>query len=167
MTTSDELRDALREILGREQADELACRLMDDVSKTRALEGLLDSRRRDSLRECTSAMEIHGGVPAELLDAFGKDGLRLVARVARDSASPEVFRETLHLVELAIQEGRVMGARRVLERMLERSFGPLTYKCSLALETADVHDLNACFERLATAGSAEEVLDPILAKLLD
>ncbi len=59
------------------------------------------------------------------------------------------------------------GARRVLERMLERSFGPLTNKCGLALEAADVHDLNACFERLATAGSAEEVLDPILSKLLD
>lgn len=167
MPTPEEPLDALRQILGREQADELVCKVLDDVSKTRVLEGLLESRRREALTECTSAVEKHGGISAELLDALGQDGLRLVAKVAGDSSSPASFSERLRLVELAIQEGVIMGSRRVLERLLERRFGPLTHQWILALYAADAHDINGCYERLAKASCAQEILDPLVSKLLD
>jgi hypothetical protein len=171
MPSPDQIRDALRETLGKDRADALHHDVMERVAIVRRLEHAVDAHRGAALRECTAAIEARLGAVSsrtnKLLEVLGPGALRLIGRLATESDSHEDFHQKLSLVESTVQEAAVIGARRVLERCLERRFGPLTYEWLVAIDAASASELNRCHERLTNSGSIEEVLEPLVGEVLE
>jgi hypothetical protein len=57
-----------------------------------------------------------------------------------------------------LTKGRQEGEILILERLLERKFGPLTEAQCLRLEAADADTLLMWSKRMLTVGSVDEVL---------
>jgi hypothetical protein len=91
---------------------------------------------------------------------------RAAEDLIRRSADAKSFWESYDLFKSACGAGKVLGARQLLVTLLKRKFGRLQFgQEELVWYVGEHYDLNACFERLLDATSADEVLAPLMRRL--
>jgi hypothetical protein len=144
-----------------------------DGARYALLVGTLEQKERElsagALAQFTAAYSARlGEIPPSLreeLDHLAPKSLALATLLALRSDDVDAFRDAFEALRGTLLEGKVAGARQVLRGLLERRFGQLEPLHGLAIQTADRHEIEGCFERFLKAQSALEVVEPILPRL--
>jgi hypothetical protein len=169
----DRFTEELLSLCGPELADvtrDAIAAARRDARLDRLIDAELESRRAPARAAFVSCYRARFGVvPVWLeskLDVLDRDTLALARALVETSPDVAGFASRWEVLEAACIENRLAGARRVLAEFLRQRYGwQISYDYEDLLALATAHELDACFHRLATASSLEEVIEPVLSRL--
>lgn len=158
--------DFLSELMPREEAVQAVGRAGRQVLALRSIARRQRERVEPARAHCVAAFEQRfGAVPEGVqgnLDAMEPAMLRAAEDLVRRSADLAAFGRSFELLCDACASGKLLGARQVLRNLLRQKFGSIHIVHDQAIGAADSIELNACFERLATASDCAELVAPLL-----
>lgn len=169
MNDPDKLLEFFADLVPEHERAQFKERILRTTLSMHRVEEVRTKRIDPGWSRCMAAFERRfGTVPDDLrrdLAAMEPEMQRAAEDLIRRSADKKSFWESYDLFKSACGAGKVLGARQLLVMLLKRKFGRLQFGQEELVWYVGEYDLNACFERLLDAASADEVLAPLMRRL--